>query len=113
MPTLEECKKKVGRLVQAKKFYSERKHIPMKILFAFIELGEAGNAWKKRMPEESVAEELIDVIFYVLDAWRLACPNLNPDEVFDSKWRKNMSRPMMYGEGYRSLDDEKDHIKSN
>lgn len=106
MPTLEECKEKVEQLVQAKKFYNQRKHIPLKLLFAFIELGEAGNAWKKGMPEEAVAEELIDAVFYVLDAWRLACPNLNPDEVFDLKWRKNMSRPVRYGEGHRALKDE-------
>jgi len=54
------------------------------------------------LPEEKIAEELIDVMFYVLDASRLACPNMNLDEVFQKKFEKNFSRPFQYGEGHRN-----------
>ncbi len=57
---------------------------------------------KKGESEEKIAEELIDVLFYVLDASRLACPNVNMDEVFKRKLEKNHSRPYQYGEGHRN-----------
>ncbi len=98
---LEEMKKEIESLVMAKGFYNKIEDIPKKLLFAFIELGEASDAWKKGLPEEKIAEELIDVIFYVLDASRLACPHTNMDEVFRKKLEKNLSRPYQYGEGHR------------
>ena len=49
--------------------------------------------------EEEIAEELIDVIFYVLDASRLACPNVNMDKMFLKKLEKNRKRSYQYGEG--------------
>ena len=58
---------------------------------------------KKRLPEEKVAEELVDVLFYVLDASRLACPNTNMDEAFARKLAKNFGRPFQYGEGHRGI----------
>ena len=99
--TLEEMKKQIEMLVVAKGFYNKPEDIPKKLLFAFIELGEASDAWKKGLPEEKTAEELIDVIFYVLDASRLACPNINMDEAFARKLEKNFSRSFQYGEGHR------------
>jgi NTP pyrophosphatase (non-canonical NTP hydrolase) len=99
---LEEMKKEIEALVIAKGFYNKQEDIPKKLLFAFIELGEASDAWKKGMPEEKIAEELIDVVFYVLDASRLACPNMNMDEVFKKKLEKNLGRPFQYGEGHRA-----------
>ncbi|MGB8780319.1 MAG: hypothetical protein WCD81_06680 [Candidatus Bathyarchaeia archaeon] len=39
--------------------------------------------------EEKIGEELIYVIFYVLDASRLACPSVNLDETFMKKLEKN------------------------
>ena len=99
---LEEMKKQIELLVIAKGFYNKPEDIPKKLLFAFIELGEASDAWKKGLPEEKIAEELIDVMFYVLDASRLACPNMNLDEVFQKKFEKNFSRPFQYGEGHRN-----------
>jgi NTP pyrophosphatase (non-canonical NTP hydrolase) len=57
---------------------------------------------EKGLPEQKIAEELIDVIFYVLDASRLACPNMNMDEAFTRKFEKNFSRPFQYGEGHRT-----------
>jgi NTP pyrophosphatase (non-canonical NTP hydrolase) len=98
---LEEMKKEIESLVLEKGFYNKREDIPKKLLFAFIELGEASDAWKKGEPEEKIAEELIDVIFYILDASRLACPTVNMDTVFKKKLEKNLSRPYQYGEGHR------------
>jgi NTP pyrophosphatase (non-canonical NTP hydrolase) len=101
VPTLEEAKKKVAELVVSKGFGNTTDEIPNKLLFAFIELGEAGDSWKKGKPSEETIEELIDVIFYVLDASRLIAPDANLDEVFVRKWTKNMGRAYQYGEGFR------------
>jgi NTP pyrophosphatase (non-canonical NTP hydrolase) len=101
---LEEMKKEIENLVLAKGFYNKPEDIPKKLLFAFIELGEASDAWKKGESEEKIAEELIDVIFYILDASRLACPTMNMDEMFSKKLAKNLQRPHQYGEGHRSND---------
>jgi NTP pyrophosphatase (non-canonical NTP hydrolase) len=99
---LEEMKKEIESLVLEKGFYSKREDVPKKLLFAFIELGEASDAWKKGKPEEKIAEELVDVIFYILDASRLACPTVNMDAMFKKKLDKNRSRPYQYGEGHRN-----------
>ena len=101
MPTLEEAKKKVGELVVAKGFGNTPGEIPNKLLFAFIELGEAGNSWKKGKPTDETLEELIDVVFYVLDASRLIDPAANLDEIFERKLAKNYGRPFRYGEQFR------------
>lgn len=102
MPTLEEAKKKVEELVVAKGFGNSQEEIANKLLFAFIELGEAGDSWKKGKPTDETIEELIDVIFYVLDASRLIAPDADLDSVFEKKWAKNMGRAFQYGEGFRS-----------
>ena len=99
---LEKMKKEIETLVLEKGFYNKPEDIPKKLLFAFIELGEASDAWKKGLGEEKVAEELVDVIFYVLDASRLACPSVNMDEIFKKKLAKNKSREFQYGEGHRT-----------
>jgi NTP pyrophosphatase (non-canonical NTP hydrolase) len=96
-------KKEIERLVIQKGFYNEKEDIPKKLLFAFIELGEASDAWKKGANEENIAEELVDVIFYVLDTSRLACPSINMDEAFEKKLQKNKNREYQYGEGHRTL----------
>jgi len=101
---LEEMKKEIETLVVEKGFYNKVEDIPKKLLFAFIELGEASDAWKKGERQEKIAEELIDVIFYILDASRLACPSMNMDEVFEKKLQKNKSREYRYGEGHRRKD---------
>ena len=98
---LEKMKQEIEKLVITKGFYNKPEDIPKKLLFAFIELGEASDAWKKGESEEKIAEELIDVIFYVLDASRLACPTINMDEMFSRKLEKNLDRPFQYGEGHR------------
>ncbi len=101
MPTFEEAKRKVGELVVAKGFGNDKKEIPSKLLFAFIELGEAGDSWKKGEPTSKTIEELIDVIFYVLDSARLIDPRANLDKVFEKKLAKNFGRPHRYGEAFR------------
>ena len=102
MPSLQEAKKKVQELVEAKGFGNTPDEIANKLLFAFIELGEAGDSWKKGKPKEETIEELIDVIFYVLDASRLIDPDADLDDVFEKKWSKNMTRAFQYGEGFRA-----------
>jgi NTP pyrophosphatase (non-canonical NTP hydrolase) len=101
---LEEMKKEINELVLEKGFYNKPEDIPKKLLFAFIELGEASDAWKKGKNKEIIAEELVDVIFYVLDASRLACPTTNMDEIFLKKLEKNKQRTYQYGEGHRQKD---------
>ena len=98
---LEEMKREIKNLVLDKGFYNRKEDIPKKLLFAFIELGEASDAWKKGTSEDLIAEELIDVIFYILDASRLACSNVNMDEMFLKKLKKNKSRSYQYGERHR------------
>src|SRR4030067_3078326 len=98
---LEDMKREIENLVVAKGFYNKAEDIPRKLLFAFIELGEASDAWKKGEAEKKIAEELVDVMFYVLDASRLACPTVNMDETFKRKLEKNLGRPFQYGEGHR------------
>ena len=98
---LEEMKREISNLVLDKGFYNKKEDIPKKLLFAFTELGEASDAWKKGKTEDKIAEELVDVIFYVLDASRLACPNVNMDEMFLNKLEENKKRPYQYGEGHR------------
>ncbi len=102
MPSFEEAKRKVEELVVSKGFGNTPDEVANKLLFAFIELGEAGDSWKKGKPTDETIEELIDVIFYVLDASRLVAPNANLDEVFEKKWAKNMGRAYQYGEGFRA-----------
>jgi NTP pyrophosphatase (non-canonical NTP hydrolase) len=98
---LEEMKREIEKLVLEKGFYNEPEDIPKKLLFAFIELGEASDAWKKGRSQEEIAEELIDVIFYVLDTSRLACSTINMDAMFLKKLEKNRNRVYQYGEGHR------------
>ena len=53
---LEEMKKEIEKLVLEKGFYNEPEDIPKKLLFAFVELGEASDAWKKGRNEAEIAE---------------------------------------------------------
>jgi len=113
MPTFEEAKAGIGKLVATKGFGNTPADFEHKLFFAFLELGEAGDLWKKGPEkalnkgkpfaskdewEDALAEELIDVIFYVFDGARVLIPNKNLDEVFNKKFAKNMTRPHRYGE---------------
>ena len=98
---LEDMKNEIEKLVKDKGFYNKPEDIPKKLLFAFVELGEASDAWKKGKSEEVIGEELVDTLFYVLDASRLACPSVNMDQMFLRKLEKNNKREFQYGEGHR------------
>jgi NTP pyrophosphatase (non-canonical NTP hydrolase) len=95
-------KREIEKLVIEKGFYNNPEDVVKKLLFAFIELGEASDAWKKGKDEKVIAEELVDVIFYILDASRLAAPSINMDRMFKIKLEKNMKRPYQYGEEHRN-----------
>jgi NTP pyrophosphatase (non-canonical NTP hydrolase) len=99
---LEDMKKEIATLVVKKGFYNQPSDVPKKLLFAFIELGEASDAWKKGEGEDKIAEELVDTLFYILDASRLACPTIDMDKMFKKKLERNKKRPFQYGEGHRN-----------
>jgi NTP pyrophosphatase (non-canonical NTP hydrolase) len=118
MPTLEECMKKIRTLVKEKGHEDTLGDFKEKLLWAFVELGEATDVFKKHGfmpykeehgntgifievdPKEKITEELIDAIFYILDAYGLMFRDLgvpSPDKVFMEKWKKNMGRGHRYG----------------
>lgn len=104
MPTLEECMQGIRILVREKKHGDTLDDFEKKLLFAFIELGEASNIWKKHGFDKEhlpkLAEELLDVIFYILDGYGLLFRELgisSPDKVFLEKLEQNMKREVRYG----------------
>ena len=100
--TFNEAKDLVKRLVFEKGFPHDESALPQKLLWAFVELGEAADAYKKGMGWSVVCEELIDVVFYILDFIGVVEDSygirIDVDRVFLDKWRKNMSRPKKYGQ---------------
>ena len=66
----------------------------------FVELGEATDAYKKGKDWNLIVEELVDVIFYILDFIGLVEKtqglNFDIDEVFLSKWERNMKSCLLY-----------------
>jgi len=117
---LNKMREEIGKLVKQKGWGNNYYFFPFKLLYAFLELSEAGEMWKKGKDkwqegkwkeatqiewESKIAEELIDVIFYVLDASRLACPNVDMDKIFEGKLRKNFNREYQYGicDSYKKL----------
>src|SRR5512136_2506922 len=91
----------IGKFVLTKSFCNKPEDIPKKFLFAFIELGHPSEVCKKGESEEEIAEELMDVIFRVLDDNRLACRKVNTTEMLDKRLEKNLARPLQYREGHR------------
>jgi len=59
---LEEMKKQIESLVIAKGFYNKPEDIPKKLLFAFIELGEASDAWKKGLPAKRLTIFAVNIL---------------------------------------------------
>jgi len=100
--TFNEAKKLVRELVEAKGFPNDESALTQKLLWAFVELGEAANAYKKGEDWSIVSEELIDAIFYILDFIGLIEKTqgieIDVDHLFLEKWRKNMRRPIRYGQ---------------
>lgn len=105
--TFNEAKKLIRQLVAEKGFPDDEPGLAQKLLWAFVELGEAADAYKKGKNWDVVNEELIDVIFYVLDFIGLVektqAIQIDVDGLFLGKWRKNMNRPDQYGQR-RALD---------
>ena len=111
MPTLKEAMDRVRELVHEKEFEDkfDDNTIFSKVLFAIMELSEALEIIKKhgietlkvsKFARESVSEEMIDAIFYILDAYGILYREgvaKDPDEVFNKKLIKNLSREIKYG----------------
>ncbi|MEM2320596.1 MAG: hypothetical protein QXS79_01735 [Candidatus Bathyarchaeia archaeon] len=100
--TFNEAKRLVRRLVETKGFPDDETALSQKLLWAFVELGEAADAYKKGEDWSVISEELIDVIFYILDFIGLVEKTrgieIDIDKIFLEKWRKNMNRPYQYGQ---------------
>jgi NTP pyrophosphatase (non-canonical NTP hydrolase) len=100
--TFNKAKELVRQLVATKGFPDDESALPQKLLWAFVELGEAADAYKKGENWDTVNEELMDVIFYVLDFIGLEektqGKQIDVDHLFVEKWRKNMNRPEQYGQ---------------
>ena len=100
--TFNEAKSLVRQLVKAKGFPNEESALSQKLLWAFVELGEAADAFKKGVSWEIINEELMDSIFYILDFIGLVEKKegieIDVDHIFLEKWRKNMNRPNQYGQ---------------
>lgn len=100
--TFNKAKELVRQLVATKGFPDDESALPQKLLWAFVELGEAADAYKKGEDWDAVNEELMDVIFYVLDFIGLEektrRKQVDVDHLFLEKWSKNMNRPEKYGQ---------------
>jgi len=100
--TFNEAKDLVRQLVAVKGFPNDESALAQKLLWAFVELGEASNAYKKGESWDAVNEELIDVIFYILDFMGLVEKirgiKVDVDHLFLEKWRRNMRRAERYGQ---------------
>jgi len=111
MPTLEECVNQIQNLVNEKKFNADP--FFFKLIWGVIELAEAMDIVKKTglqfEPAETammaghLAEEVIDIVFYACDAYRLLRRRypflLTMDKMFEFKMQKNMNRTEKYGAG--------------
>jgi pyrroloquinoline quinone biosynthesis protein E len=99
--TLEKAKELVKILIDKKGFPESEAVLFQKLLWAFVELGEASDSFKKGEKWEIVIEELIDTIFYILDFINLVEKTqgvkFDLNQQFYTKWKKNMERPLHYG----------------
>ncbi len=86
--------REVRALTDAKGFSADESRIWEMLALIHSEVGEATNAYKKGEPMDHVGEELIDALIRILHL--LSALNLNPDELFDDKMRKNWERPYKY-----------------
>ena len=99
--TFNQAKELVKELVEKKGFSETDEALSQKLLWAFVELGEAANAFKKGEKWDVIIEELIDTLFYMLDFVHLIektqSIQIDLDKKFIEKWRINMTRPAHYG----------------
>ena len=100
--TLNKAKELVKELVKKQGFPHEKNALSQKLLWAFVELGEASDSYKKGKEWNVVVEELMDVLFYILDFVGIVEDaekiELNLDRIFLNKWKINMKRPEKYGQ---------------
>ena len=100
--TLNKAKELVKELVKKQGFPQRKNALSQKLLWAFVELGEASDSYKKGKEWDVVVEELIDVLFYILDFVGIVEDTekieLNLDRIFLNKWKTNMNRPKKYGQ---------------
>ncbi len=92
--SLMERMREVRALADAKGFGSDETRIWEMLALIHTEVSEATNAYKKGEPLDHVGEELIDAVIRILHL--LSALNLNPDELFDDKMKKNWARPYKY-----------------
>ena len=100
--TFNEAKELIKKLVNEKDFPRDESALSQKLLWAFVELGEATDAYKKGKDWKIVSLELVDTIFYILDFIGLVERTQNiiidVDKMFIEKWKINMNRPKRYGQ---------------
>jgi len=99
--------KSIRELCKEKGHGNKLEDVPNKLLFAIVEIGEAVDIWKKSgFSKDSwkIGEELIDSIFYVLDAYGIMRRDLHignglpdPDTMFEYKLKKNYEREYKFG----------------
>lgn len=100
--TLNYMKEEVYKLAQEKGFPNNKEALTQKLLFAFVELGEAGDAFKKGEDWEHILEECIDVMFYLVNFAGIVEKEygitVDLDKIFADKLAKNHTRPQKYGQ---------------
>jgi NTP pyrophosphatase (non-canonical NTP hydrolase) len=100
--TLNFVKTQVRNLVKSKGFPNDEKALTQKLLWAFVELGEATDAFKKGEDWQHIFEELVDTIFYIADFAGLVEQeygvHADLDAIFLKKLEKNLGRPHQYGQ---------------
>lgn len=100
--SLNHYKNLVRQLVKEKGFPNDKKAYTQKLLWAFVELGEASDDFKKGEDWQKIFEEVIDVIFYLVDLAGLVEQEegviIDLDKIFLEKWKKNMGREDQYGQ---------------
>ena len=86
--------REVRAMTDAKGFGADESRIWEMFALIHTEVSEATNAYKKGEPIEHVGEELIDAVIRILHL--LSVLDLNPDDLFDDKMKKNWARPHKY-----------------
>jgi NTP pyrophosphatase (non-canonical NTP hydrolase) len=86
--------REVRAMTDAKGFGADEGRIWEMFSLIHTEVSEATNAYKKGEPMEHVGEELIDAVIRILHL--LSVLDLNPDDLFDEKMKRNWARPYKY-----------------
>jgi len=98
--------KEIRKLVKAKGHEDSLSSVQLKLLFAVCEIAEAVDAWKKwgwdgQYNIDKICREIIDSIFYLLDAYGIIKREFpdtpSPDDTFLQKLRYNWNRGWRYG----------------